>query len=99
MNTDLPVNHIVLMGQPNSSAMAQPVSSVLYMLPAADGQVPSSLLPNCGPFLNASPPNYSPVPATPPPTYDQISAALRPNNGPVPSAPPPAYEVIMSIFE
>ncbi|XP_048032120.1 uncharacterized protein si:ch211-175m2.4 isoform X2 [Megalobrama amblycephala] len=92
MNTDLPVNHIVLMGQSDASAMAQPVSSILYMLPAADGQVPSALLPNCSPFLNASPPNYSPVPATPPPTYDQISAALLPNNGPVPSAPPPAYE-------
>ncbi|XP_067314021.1 uncharacterized protein si:ch211-175m2.4 isoform X2 [Pseudorasbora parva] len=91
MNSDLPVNHIVLMGQPDPSGMAQPVSSVLYMLPSADGQIPPALLPNWGPVTYASPPNYSPVPSTPPPTYDQ--AALLPNNGPVPNAPPPPYEL------
>ncbi|XP_077091938.1 uncharacterized protein LOC143744370 isoform X2 [Siphateles boraxobius] len=87
LNTDLPVNHIVLMGQPDSSAMAQPVGSVLYMMSRAE-----ALVPMCGPFSNASPPNYSPVPSTPPPTYDQVSAALQLNNSPVTRAPPPAYE-------
>ncbi|KAK7138326.1 hypothetical protein R3I94_013826 [Phoxinus phoxinus] len=92
MNTDLPVNHIVLMGQPDSSAMGQTVSSVLYMMPTADGQVSPALLPMWGQFSNASSPNYWPVPTTPPPTYDQVSAALLLNNSPVPRAPPPAYE-------
>lgn len=91
MNTDLPVNHVMLMGQPDSS--------VLYMMPTADGQVSPALLPMWGPFSIASPSNYSPVPTTPPPTYDQVSAALLLNNSPVPRAPPPAYEVIISIFE
>ncbi|KTF90592.1 hypothetical protein cypCar_00012199 [Cyprinus carpio] len=81
MNTDLPVNHIVLMGQPDSSTVLQSVSSVMYMLPAAHGLVPPAPLPN-----------YSPVPTLPPPPYDQVSAAPPPNYGPVPSAPPPAYE-------
>ncbi|XP_016361869.1 uncharacterized protein LOC107703661 isoform X1 [Sinocyclocheilus anshuiensis] len=76
MNADLPVNHIVLMGQPDPSAVVQSVSSVMYVLPA----VPPAPLPN-----------YSPVPTTPPPAYDQVSAAPPPNYGPVPSAPPPAY--------
>ncbi|XP_056106220.1 uncharacterized protein si:ch211-175m2.4 isoform X2 [Rhinichthys klamathensis goyatoka] len=92
MNTDLPVNHIVLMGQPDSSAMAHPGTSVLYMMPTADGQVSPALMPMWGPFSNAPPPNYSPVPITPPPTYDQVTAALLLNNSPVPRAPPPAYE-------
>ncbi|XP_016096643.1 uncharacterized protein [Sinocyclocheilus grahami] len=81
MNADLPVNHIVLMGQPDSSAVVQSVSSVMYMLLAAHDLVPPAPLPN-----------YSPVPTLPPPAYDQVSAAPPPNYGPVPSAPPPAYE-------
>ncbi|KAL0176671.1 hypothetical protein M9458_029001, partial [Cirrhinus mrigala] len=88
MNGDLPVNHIVLMGQSDSSAVVQSVSSVMYMLPAAHGSVPPAPLPN-----------YSPVPNLPPPAYDQVSYAPPSNYGPVPSEPPPAYEVIRSIFE
>ncbi len=88
MNADLPVNHIVFVGQPDPSAVVQSVSSVMYVLPAAHGSFPPVPLPN-----------YSPVPTIPPPAYDQVSAAPPPNYGPVPSAPPPAYEVIMSIFE
>lgn len=83
MNGDLPVNHIVLTGQSDSS-----VSSVMYLLPAAHGSVPSAPLPN-----------YSPVPNVPPPAYDQVSYAPPSNYGPVPNEPPPAYEVIRSIFE
>ncbi|XP_050983250.1 uncharacterized protein LOC127175946 [Labeo rohita] len=76
MNGDLPVNHIVLTGQSDSS-----VSSVMYLLPAAHGSVPSAPLPN-----------YSPVPNVPPPAYDQVSYAPPSNYGPVPNEPPPAYE-------
>ncbi|XP_026098531.1 uncharacterized protein LOC113069580 [Carassius auratus] len=81
MGADLPVNHIVLVGQPDSSAVVQSISSVVYMLPAAHGLVPPAPLPH-----------YSPVPALPPPTYEQVLATPPPNYGPVPSAPPPAYE-------
>ncbi|XP_042625781.1 proline, histidine and glycine-rich protein 1-like [Cyprinus carpio] len=80
------------MGQPDSSAVAQPVSSVMYMLPAAHGLVTPAPLPNCGLFPNASPPIYSPVPTTPPPSYDKLSDAPPPNYGPVARTPPPAYE-------
>ncbi len=91
MNSDLPVNHIVLVGQLDPSAMVHSISSAMYVLPAAHGSVPPV-------------PNYSPVPTIPPPAYDQVSAAPNsdqvsavppPNYGPVPSTPPPAYEVIM----
>ncbi|XP_039531256.1 uncharacterized protein si:ch211-175m2.4 [Pimephales promelas] len=91
MNTDLPVNHIVLMGQPDCSATAHP-GSVLYTMPTAGGQASAALLPMLGLFANAHPPNYNPVPIAPPPTYEQVTAALLLNNSPVPSVPPPAYE-------
>ncbi|XP_058653295.1 uncharacterized protein LOC131553012 isoform X2 [Onychostoma macrolepis] len=81
MDADLPVNHIVLVGQPDPSAVVQSVSSIMYMLPAAHGSVPPAPLPN-----------YSPVPTIPPPAYDQVSAAPPPNYSSVPSTPPPAYE-------
>ncbi|XP_050969973.1 protein shisa-5 isoform X1 [Labeo rohita] len=90
--TDLPVNHIVQLGQPDPSAVAGHVSSVMYVLPAAHGSNPPAPLPNYGPVPNASPPIYSPVPTTPPPNYDKVSDALPLNYGPVPNAPPSAYE-------
>lgn len=97
--TDLPANHIMQMGQPDSSAVAQPVSSAMYVLPAAHGSVPPVPLPNYSHVPSASPPMYSPVPTTPPSSYDKVSDALPPNYSPVPSTPLPAYEVIMSISE
>ncbi|KAF4105210.1 uncharacterized protein LOC131553091 isoform X2 [Onychostoma macrolepis] len=92
VTTDFPVNHIMQMGQPDPSAVAQPVSSFMYVLPAAHGSVPPAPLPNYGHVPNAFPPMYSPVPTTPPSNYDKVSDALPPNYGPVPCAPPPAYE-------
>nr|XP_009289320.2 uncharacterized protein si:ch211-175m2.4 [Danio rerio] len=82
--SDLPVNHIVLTSQSDSSALAQPFSSALYN---------QQSLPNCGPVPSASQPNYSPVPRTPPPPYSQVSAAHPRNYGPNPNTPPPAYEM------
>lgn len=90
--TDLPVNHIMQMGQLDSSAVAQPVSSAMYVLPAAHGSVPPVPLPNYSHVPSASPPMYSPVPTTPPSSYDKVSDALPPNYSPVPSTPLPAYE-------
>ncbi|KAK2890717.1 hypothetical protein Q8A67_013360 [Cirrhinus molitorella] len=81
MNGDLPVNHIVLMGQPDSSAVVQTISSVMYVLPSAHGSVPPVPLSN-----------YSPVPTVSPPAYDEVSYAPPSNYGPVPNEPPPAYE-------
>ncbi|KAK2914022.1 hypothetical protein Q8A67_002421 [Cirrhinus molitorella] len=79
VSTDLPVDHIVQMGQPDPSAVSGPFSLVMYMLPAAHGPVPPVPLPNYGPIPNASPPFYSPIPATPPPNYNKVSDALPPN--------------------
>ncbi|XP_050983248.1 uncharacterized protein LOC127175945 isoform X2 [Labeo rohita] len=87
VTTHLPVMH---MGQLYPSAVAQPVSSVMYMFP--HGSVPSAPLPNYGPVPTASAPMYTPVQTTPPPNYDKLSDALPPNYSPVPSSPPPAYE-------
>ncbi|XP_016131896.1 uncharacterized protein [Sinocyclocheilus grahami] len=92
VTTDMPVNHIMQMGQPDPSAEAQPISSVMYVLPAAHGSVPPATLPNYGHVPNASPPMYSPVPTTPPSNYDKVSDALPPKYCPVPTASPPAYE-------
>lgn len=77
MTTDLPVNPIMPMGQPDAYAVAP---------------VPLAPLPNHGHVPNASPPMYSPVPTTPPSNYEKVSDALPPNYSPVPSSPPPAYE-------
>ncbi|XP_059378420.1 uncharacterized protein LOC132114329 isoform X1 [Carassius carassius] len=92
VTTDMPVNCIMLMGQPDPSAVVQSVNSVMYMQPAAHGLVTLAPLPNYGFVPNASPPIYSPVPTTPPPSYDKLPDAPPPNFGPAASAPPPAYE-------
>ncbi len=93
MNADLPVNHIVLVGQLDPSAMVHSISSAMYVLPAAHGSVPP--VPNYSPVPTIPPPAYDQVSAAPPPNSDQVSAVPPPNYGPVPSTPPPAYEVIM----
>ncbi len=90
--TDLPVNNIMQLGQPDPSAVAGPVSSVVYVLPAAHSPVLSVPLPNYGPIASASPPIYSPTNYTSTQLWHPTeSHALPPFNGPVPSAPPPAY--------
>ncbi|KAF4110922.1 hypothetical protein G5714_007953 [Onychostoma macrolepis] len=62
--TDLPVNHIMQMSQPDPSAVAGPVSSVV--------PVPTTPPPNYDSVSDALPPNYGPVPSVPPPTYEVI---------------------------
>lgn len=91
VNSDLPVNHIVLTSQLESSDLAQSFSSALYVQQSAP-------LRNCGPVPSAPQPNYSAVPRTPPPPYSQVSAAHARNYGPNPSTPPPAYEVLWTFF-
>ncbi|KAL0176670.1 hypothetical protein M9458_029000, partial [Cirrhinus mrigala] len=90
VTTNMPVNYVMHMGQPYPSAVAQPASSVMYMLP--HGSVLSAPLPNYGPVPTASTPMYNSVPNSPPPNYDKLSDAPPPNYSPVPSASPPAYE-------
>ncbi|XP_039531252.1 sulfated surface glycoprotein 185-like isoform X1 [Pimephales promelas] len=90
MNTDLPANNIVLMGQPDCSATAHP-GSVLYTMPTAGGQASATLLPIWGLFSNAHPPNYIPVPITSPPNYNPVPITSPPNYNPVPITSPPNY--------
>ncbi|XP_051514605.1 uncharacterized protein LOC127418195 isoform X2 [Myxocyprinus asiaticus] len=59
MNTNLPVNNIVFVGQLDPSALPQPGSSVLYMMPA-----------NYGPVPTAPPANFNQLPTSPPPAYE-----------------------------
>ncbi|XP_052011063.1 uncharacterized protein LOC127663501 isoform X2 [Xyrauchen texanus] len=59
MNTNLPVNNIVFVGQPDPSAFSQPGSSVLYVMPA-----------NYGPVPTEPPGNFSQHPTSPPPAYE-----------------------------
>ncbi|XP_042625784.1 extensin-like [Cyprinus carpio] len=82
MNTDLPVNHIVLMGQPDPSAVVQSISSVMYMLPAPPplpnySPVPTIPPPAYDQVSAAPPPNYSPVPSAPPPAYECEDSQTR----------------------
>ncbi|XP_059372785.1 membrane-spanning 4-domains subfamily A member 15-like [Carassius carassius] len=72
MNADLPVNHVVVMGQPDPFAVAQSVSSVMYVLPAHVS------LPNYSPVLDIPPPAYDQISATPPPNYSSVPSAPPP---------------------
>ncbi|XP_026135669.1 uncharacterized protein LOC113113595 [Carassius auratus] len=72
MNADLPVNHVVFMGQPDPSAVVQSFSSVMYVLPAP------APLPNYSPVLDIPPPAYDQISAAPPPNYSSVPSAPPP---------------------
>ncbi|XP_051505252.1 uncharacterized protein si:ch211-175m2.4 [Myxocyprinus asiaticus] len=81
MNTNLPVNNIVFVGQLDPSALPQPGSSVLSVMPA-----------NYRPVPTAPPAYYVPVPTALPGNYGPVPNAHPANYGPLPTTPPPAYE-------
>ncbi|XP_052429563.1 uncharacterized protein LOC127970898 isoform X2 [Carassius gibelio] len=70
MNADLPVNHVVFMGQPDPSVVVQSFSSVMYVLAAP--------LPNYSPVLDIPPPAYDQISAAPPPNYSSVPSAPPP---------------------
>ncbi|KAA0709151.1 hypothetical protein E1301_Tti013765 [Triplophysa tibetana] len=81
VTTAVPVNSVGLLNHSDPSASPQPVTSVMYLLPATYGQVPSLPPPNYGPMMPVPSTYYSPVPTAPPANYNGF-----------PSSPPPAYD-------
>ncbi|KAI7801961.1 hypothetical protein IRJ41_019723, partial [Triplophysa rosa] len=81
MSATVPVNSVGLLNHSDPSASPQPVTSVVYVLPATYGQVPSLPPPNYGLVTPALSANYSLVPTAPPANYNVV-----------PTSPPPAYD-------
>ncbi|XP_056626347.1 uncharacterized protein LOC130438445 isoform X2 [Triplophysa dalaica] len=81
----VPANSVGLLNHSDPSASPRPVTSVMYVLPATYGQVPSLPPPNYGPMTPVPSAYYSPVPTAPPASYNGF-----------PTSPPPAYDQLQT---